>query len=306
MTPTQTPALTWPEFTIATWNPGDRGWRETLALILATFGLPAVGPAKARAKVTRDRAAKLRRVMADESIDVLVLQEMGDQDDALDELEAAGYGVTRGDAAHPGSSKLAHVYRPDTMHPRRVFAPVKLSDRANVGAKGAGPSILAPKYVLAIEYRHQPSGRTPVVGTWHQIPSIHLPRRKPLARRIIRRVAAWSRNVSEYGGLTFLAGDLNAQPDHETIQTLREAGLVSTHELLGAVRTFRARTIDYVMHDGGDVELIEHHAVFMGNVGAKRNRRDHDLLVATYRLRPLAEIREEAAARARRRRRKPR
>jgi hypothetical protein len=157
-----------------------------------------------------------------------------------------------------------------------------LSDPTFVGDEGAGPDVIAQKWITSARWRSPQLNRTVTVGGVHLVPTVHLPIRDRLHEQQVAKAAQWVREVPR--GLVFLAGDFNAEHKHPNLAPLTDESmgrpLQSNHMLLGEKPTLQRRAIDHVFSQRRQaVRAVRH------RVTRKGLYTDHALVVVQYRLR---------------------
>lgn len=148
-----------------------------------------------------------------EGQDAAALQEVYDQQPALDQLEAWGWGVAR----FPGTSGAAAnpvVWNRETMTVVHEWVVPLLASATRNGKHNMA------KNLVAVRLRHRASRRLVIVGSVHNIQTQGLPARRVAATTMIDNlVSAMTRRKAP----AFVGGDYNAEHDDPSLRPLRAA-----------------------------------------------------------------------------------
>lgn len=136
---------------------------------------------------------------------------------------------------------------------------VRCTRRSFVGAWGAGPKVIAAKWILWALVDFADGGEPVTMAVTHAVPSVQrkahgpiarvgLARRRRLYRKHMAAAAAWAETVA---GPLDLCGDFNATGDFDLLQPLRDAGLTCS-----STPSRGARDIDHHWTRGLVVEAV--------------------------------------------------
>lgn len=151
---------------------------------------------------------------------VVALQECGDRQQML---ARKGWWLLQGE--EDGKAKVALLVHRD--YPVIKSGYFKLSNRTFVGDWGAGPEVIATKWIAWAQFGV--GERKVRVGCLHYVPSVQQEstnpgsdKRRDLYRKQVQRTVKWEKK----GRVTHLfCGDFNATPDFFLLDPLKKAGL---------------------------------------------------------------------------------
>jgi hypothetical protein len=214
-------------------------------------------------------------------------QEMGDQREAKRMIVNQGMLLVDGDRQHAGSLRDCVFLNPALveLHGYKILHRCMRLRQGSTAAAGGHihHGKFGPKYFVGIEVIHKPTGRTPIIGSNHPVPSIHLPKQKPLFQEHIGNLASYT---SSAHGLVIETGDYNARWKEPMMAPLRKVGLHSNQGDLKEIGTHgkpgKKRAIDQVLMNMHRATYVSHETITMPRL--KNGLWDHDALVVTIQL----------------------
>lgn len=198
-------------------------------------------------------AADLQR-LADTGVDVIAMQEMGARTrrDAvrarLVDCDACQFRAYMPDGAGPG--EVPFLFRSSTFELISKGAE-KVSDATFVGAGGAGPSTIAPKYLTYVQLRHRATGQDIYVINNHAVASIqgpdggpnyNNPERLRLFRQHMDGLSSMIERFGATGAAVFAAGDFNVNYRRDSVvqdkmfpyYRMKQVGAFASYKFLGS------------------------------------------------------------------------
>ena len=221
-------------------------------------------------------ASDLQR-LADTGVDVIAMQEMGARTRRnavraqLVDCESCEFRAYMPDGAGP--AEVPFLFRASAFELVSKGTEM-VSDATFVGAGGAGPSTIGPKYLTYVQLRHQASGQDIYVINNHAVASIqgpdggpnyNNPERLQLFRQHMDGLAAMVERFRATGAAVFTVGDFNVNYRRDAVvqaklfpyYRMKQVGAFASYKFLGApdrgthvnsTGTNDSRLIDQVSH----------------------------------------------------------
>ncbi len=198
-------------------------------------------------------AADLQR-LADTGVDVIAMQEMGARTRRnavraqLVDCESCEFRAYMPDGAGP--AEVPFLFRASAFELVSKGTEM-VSDATFVGADGAGPSTIGPKYLTYVQLRHQASGQDIYVINNHAVASIQgptggpnysNPERLQLFRKHMDGLAAMVERFRATGAAVFAVGDFNVNYRRDAVvqaklfpyYRMKQVGAFASYQFLGA------------------------------------------------------------------------